>query len=244
MAETSKGRYIDIHTHGARPRADVICVKSLQIGDVGIAKSQQAGEHIISDLQILKANQQQLFSVGIYPFDARKASEERFTELEKVARDGSIFAIGETGLDYREQYKPSAAHQVETFERQVDIADRIVKPLIIHQVRALDDTLRILRSATVPVIFHGFSGSTESATRILNESYYLSFGHLLFVSDKVRNSLRSAPLDRIFLETDDSDRPIEEIYAIAAEIMNIPLNILILRIEQNFESVRECGMVE
>lgn len=71
------------------------------------------------------------------------------------------------------------------------------------------------------VIFHGFIGSPEQARRAVLKGYYLSFGLRAFASPKTLESLREIPLSQLFLETDDSDVPIEEIYARAAKVKGV-----------------------
>lgn len=171
-------------------------------------------------------------SSGIHPFDAHVATCE---ELSVVERSDSMI-IGEIGLDYRPQYR--SARQQQIFESQIMIANRLRRPIIVHQVKALDDTLRLLRAATVPVIFHGFSGSLESARRILGNGFYLSFGHHILRNTRLQAVMQAIPLEQIFLETDDSGIPIEQIYVRAAQILGITQNQLEIQITKNLENVR------
>ena len=78
-----------------------------------------------------------------------------------------------------------------------------------------------LSSRPRAAIFHGFIGSPEQARRAVGKGYYLSFGLRAFASPKTLESLRETPLSQLFLETDDSDVPIEEIYARAAKVKGV-----------------------
>ncbi|MCA1747683.1 MAG: TatD family hydrolase, partial [Bacteroidales bacterium] len=70
----------------------------------------------------------------------------------------------------------------------------------------------------VPMIIHGFRGSVQLAEDLLKYDYYLSFGEPLLESDKVREVFARLPIEKLFLETDESEAPIGEIYAAAAEL--------------------------
>lgn len=178
-------------------------------------------------------------TVGVHPFEADKCTEESLLQLEMLASDSSVFGIGEIGLDYRPEYRSSAARQREVFAAQVQIANRVAKPIVVHQVRAMDDTLRILYKAKVPVIIHGFSGSEQSAARFLSRGYYLSFGHIMLNNIRLQEVIRSTPMDRIFLETDDrQDCTIEQIYGKVAQVRGITIDDLVKQIEQNYRDVR------
>lgn len=187
------------------------------------------GDYI--DIHTHKSSRWQSF--GIHPFDARTATDVMFKEIAASAG----FAIGEIGLDYRKPYYGTKSVQRDVFVRQIEIANQVGKPLIIHQVKALDDVLELLKEAQTAVVFHGFSGSSESAVRILKRGYYLSFGHLLLTNEKLQGVLRSMPPDRIFLETDQSETTIEAIYEKAARVLAIPLEQLITQIEKNYDSL-------
>lgn len=178
-------------------------------------------------------------TVGVHPFDADECTEEMLEDLEAKAGKESVFGIGEIGLDYRPEYRSSAARQREVFAAQVQIANRVAKPIVVHQVRAMDDTLRILDKAKVPVIIHGFSGSEQSAARFLSRGYYLSFGHIMLNNVRLQEVVKSTPMDRIFLETDDKqDCTIEQIYGKVAQVRGITIDDLDKQIEQNYRDVR------
>ena len=95
-------------------------------------------------------------------------------------------------------------------------------PVVLHCVKAFEPVMRELDACRPrAVIFHGFIGSPEQARRAVGKGYYLSFGLRAFASPKTLESLRETPLSQLFLETDDSDVPIEEIYARAAKVKGV-----------------------
>ena len=211
--------YINIHTHHPEP------------GTLSVVNVRLQGEH-----PHLPGHE--LFSAGIHPWDAANAQTEWLNIFDENHPD--LIAIGETGLDYRPAYQPYDV-QKKWFERQVSIANKLDKPLIIHNVHATDDLLRILKAqAKVSVILHGFTGSPEQTGQWLRNvpGLRLSFGPATMHSAKTQQALRSTFAeypDRFFLETDDKpDITIGEMYTFAADLLQEDLSRLQQRIEQNF----------
>ncbi len=147
-------------------------------------------------------------TIGIHPYNICKESA---TRLDIKDINPSIEAIGETGLDY--SIDCDKGLQLEFFEEQLEIAQTLNLPVIIHCVKAFEPTMCALRKRSLKaVIFHGFIGSKEQAQQAINQGYYLSFGERTLSSPKSIEALRSTPLDRLFYETDCSELEIEEIY--------------------------------
>ena len=87
------------------------------------------------------------------------------------------------------------------------------------------------------VIFHGFIGSVEQAQRAVKQGYYLSFGERTFHSPKTIEAMRSTPLSSLFVETDESTTPIEEIYEKVAVLRGISTTELATTTEENFKRI-------
>lgn len=157
----------------------------------------------------------ELRTAGIHPWDADK--EDISTLVPRLA---DAQAVGETGLDFVRG--ADRATQLAAFRAQLALACRRQMPVVLHCVKAFEPVMREL-DACQPraVIFHGFIGSPEQARRAVGKGYYLSFGERTFASPKTMESLRETPLSQLFLETDQSQTPIEAIYARAAEIKGI-----------------------
>jgi TatD DNase family protein len=150
----------------------------------------------------------QFFStVGIHPHDAAKASPEDYRSIAKLLAHPQVVAIGEIGLDYHYDFAPRESQQ-SAFIEQMSIAASARKPIIIHTREAWDDTLALLEKHWKPHgiggVMHCFSGGPEEAQRALELGFYLSFGGILTFpkATQVQESAKSAPLDRILLETD------------------------------------------
>ena len=150
----------------------------------------------------------ELRTAGIHPWDADK---EDIAALGTLPAD--VQAIGETGRD-----------------RQL--------PVVLHCVRAFEPVMLEL-AAREPraVIFHGFIGSPEQARRALEKGYYLSFGVRTFSSPKTLEALRETPPGQLFLETDDSDTGIEEVYAHAAAVRGTTVEALKRATTENYERI-------
>ncbi len=177
------------------------------------------------------------YSAGLHPWYLESQNwEQQLVELKKISTTKNILALGECGLD--KVCKTDFKLQEEVFIAQILWANEINKPLIIHCVQAfseLGDLLKKYNNKT-PVIFHGFNKNSPIAEKMLNVGHYLSFGKSIL---QLRNKVifEQVPLNRIFLETDETNISIEEIYKEAAAIKNISLETLSLQIEKNVQLV-------
>jgi TatD DNase family protein len=175
--------------------------------------------------------------MGIHPWYIKNESiSEEIIELKMNSTKQNILAIGECGLD-RFCETPYKLQQ-EIFKQQIIWANEIAKPLIIHSVRTYDDVLQTLKDNKniMPVIFHGFNKNKIIAQKIIASGHYISFGKDVSKSE-LETVIASVPLDKIFLETDESDLPIEFIYKEFSRIRNIPLSQLILQTNKNLKTV-------
>ncbi|HET6317874.1 MAG TPA: TatD family hydrolase, partial [Chloroflexota bacterium] len=149
-------------------------------------------------------------TVGIHPNAARSASDADLDAIAHLAGDAPVGAIGETGLDYFRDRTPPA-RQREAFEWHLQLAERLHLPVVVHTRDAHADVAYFLeRSAArraaseIPGVLHCFTGSTGFASRMLDAGYYLSFAGPLTYKNAadVRDVARSAPSDRLLVETD------------------------------------------
>ena len=174
---------------------------------------------------------QTIETVGIHPWHAP------FGDLAEVElRASEADAIGEIGLDYACDTPRDV--QTKIFEAQLAIAERFEKPVVLHCVRAFEDAIKTVRKYRLKaVIFHGFIGSVEQAQYAVKQGYYLSFGERTFRSPKTIEAMRSTPLSHLFVETDESTTPIEEIYSKIAEFRGIAVEDLLKATEANFSRI-------
>ena len=115
-------------------------------------------------------------AVAVHPTEVTGLDDAGYAELERLAADPRVVAVGETGLDYYwDRTEPLL--QQEHFRRHIDLAKRVGQPLMIHDRDAHDDVLRILREEGAPdrVVFHAFSGDAAMARECAAAGYVLSF---------------------------------------------------------------------
>lgn len=144
-------------------------------------------------------------AVGIHPHDASGISENGWEQLEKLADAPKVVALGEMGLDYYRDLSPRPVQQ-QAFSLQLELANKLKLPVIIHNRDAHQDTIRLLR-AKVPArggVLHCFSGSWETAKQALDLGLYISFAGPLTYRNAVnlRQVATLVPLDRLLVETD------------------------------------------
>ena len=149
-------------------------------------------------------------AVGLHPNDNVKEEFDEAAYLE-LAQNPKVVAIGECGLDYfRSGGTPEEkSAQKERFEKQIKLAIKVGKPLIVHCRNAHDDMVDILfahsrelENKKVAVVIHFFTGSSELAQKYLDLGCYLSFPGPITYTDMYDESIRTTPMDRILSETD------------------------------------------
>lgn len=143
-------------------------------------------------------------AVGFHPSDLYELSEADFLWLEEILHDERVIAVGEIGLDYHWDDVDKATQQ-RAFVRQLEMANAIHKPVLIHMRDATKDTLDLCReNKRVPGILHCFSGSRETAEAAMKMGFYLSVGGPLTFKNArgLPQVMATLPLDRIMVETD------------------------------------------
>lgn len=149
--------------------------------------------------------------VALHPNEApRLAAVGEFgaawAEIERLAAEPEVRAVGETGMDRFRTGEEGMAAQEESFRRHIDLAKRLDKTLVIHDRDAHDDVVRILDDEGAPArwVMHCFSGDVDFARACLERGAYLSFsGTVTFRNAAgLRNALAVVPGDRLLVETD------------------------------------------
>jgi TatD DNase family protein len=177
------------------------------------------------------------FSTGIHPWFINEDWENELEIISKNLQHSKCLALGECGLDKRIEIPLEL--QIQVFENQVFIAKSMNKPLILHCVAAFDEILKVLNDQKFSnhVIFHGFSKNQNIANQLLKKGYYLSFGKYLMSNKEVCNVFKNIDNKYFFLENDNSNFSIQEIYKKASEIKNITENEMKVIVNQNFNHV-------
>lgn len=182
-----------------------------------------------------------LYTAGLHPwYLSGNNLEQELKQLEQLIPGEQLLAIGECGLD--KITTTAWSLQQEAFQQQLQLAEQYRKPLIIHCVKAFAETLQLLKTITVPVIFHGINNKLSTIQPVINAGHYLSFGkNLLQPHPAITESFLATPLTQLFLETDDADTSIRDVYKSAAKIRNIDEKEILLQLEANFNTVFHHG---
>jgi TatD DNase family protein len=159
-------------------------------------------------MELAQAHPGQLFSTaGVHPHHATELTDELLAELEHLAREPHVVAVGECGLDYFRDISPRRA-QRKAFERQLELAARVRKPVFLHERDAHDDFLAIVREHLPELlggVAHCFTGTGEQL-----ESYLalgLAIGVTGWICDERRGKhlaalMSTIPAERLLVETD------------------------------------------
>ena len=141
--------------------------------------------------------------IGVHPIDIAEYGEEVEKELELLGKNPKVVAIGEIGLDYHWMTEPKEVQQ-ERFKSQLELAERLNKPVVIHTRDAMEDTVNILKEyPNITGVIHCYPGSLETAKQLVDRFYLGIGGTLTFKnSKKAVEVVKDIPLDRIVIETD------------------------------------------
>jgi len=210
--------YINIHTHHTKPVEGIISIGNLY-----------------KDFDAIETDS--FYSVGLHPwYLAAETWETQFEVLKEKSRLQNVVAIGEAGLD--KVTETDFQLQQTVFSKHIQLANEVQKPLIVHCVRAHAEVIALLKQipVQVPVIFHGFNKSKELAQQLISLGYYLSFGKGL-EKQGLQEVMAALPRAKIFLETDNSNASIAEIYTHAAVAFQIDEESLSLQLQKNAATV-------
>ena len=207
--------YFDIHTHKRTSNSNTDRIISL----------------FPSDASNLLPSQK--YSIGIHPsFIFEKKLRSELNIVNKFASMENIVAIGEIGLDKTADLP--LCTQIELFQLQLKISEKLNKPVIIHCVKCFSEILALKKNSTVPWIIHGFRGKPELAAQLVKKNIFLSFGITAINSTPTLYlTIKNTPTHKIFLETDNSEVDIELIYEKVAIIKGISTDMLIKDINNN-----------
>lgn len=172
-------------------------------------------------------------SVGIHPWYLTPDNlRTKWDWLMLAVHHPNVLAIGEAGLD--KAVDVPFALQLDVFERQIELSEVMELPLIIHCVRAANEIVELKKRIQphMPWIIHGFRGKKEQALQYIRHGIFLSFGEKY-----QEEALRAVPVDRLFLETDESTIEISLLYEQAATICSLSVESFTMQIQQNINEV-------
>ena len=144
-------------------------------------------------------------AVGIHPENCHDYTAADIDRLRTLARHPKCVAIGEIGLDYHFEDNPPRDLQAACFRAQLQLAEELELPVIVHDRDAHADSLALVAEfPRVRGVFHCYSGSAEMAKELLRRGWYLGFdGPLTYKNArKTAETAALCPADRILIETD------------------------------------------
>lgn len=163
--------------------------------------------------------------MGLHPWLVDMNFDKKILELKQLAKQTQVAAIGECGLDYAVSI--SRDLQREAFIAQLQLAQTIKKPVVLHIVKALHELPPILKQFQVNVILHSFQGNIEQAKQLLLYPVFFSLGPQLLNKPKLlRDLVQTIPVNRLLFETDIYNINIQELYRKAAQEMNCDIAML------------------
>jgi TatD DNase family protein len=178
------------------------------------------------------------YSIGIHPwFIVEERLETDLAIMETKLLEPACLAVGECGLDKRIEVPLELQQSV--FEKQLLLAQKYQKPVVIHCVAAFQELIEIIKKMkiTVPILIHGFSKSTQLAKQLLDNGFYISFGKYLLLNPELEAVFKSVPNNLFFLETDTVDEGIEAVYELAAKYKGISVTEIQEIVNTNFHEV-------
>lgn len=201
--------FFDSHSHYNDEKFDDDREKIIQdIYQAGITKFMCIGYDLKSSkkaLEIAKNYDFMCATAGISPNDIDEIELDEIDKIRQIAKNDKIVAIGEIGLDYYWN-KENKEKQKTFFIKQIELADELDLPIVIHCRDAVMDTLDILKNVKNPKkrgIFHCCMLNKELIKEAVKLGFYISFsGNITYKTAKPQDSVNEVPLDKILIETD------------------------------------------
>jgi len=151
-------------------------------------------------------------ALGLHPIFIDQHQPQHLVELDQLISRHKPIAVGEIGLDFYHK-DTNKNKQRLFFEKQLVIAKQHSLPVIIHNRKAHDECIAMLKEHQVKSgIIHAFNGSIQQAHHYIEQGFALGFGGMLTYarSTKLRNLAQQIPLSAIVLETDAPDMTVSQ----------------------------------
>ena len=205
-------KLIDTHTHLNSKELykdrKLLIKKAISLG---VKKMIVVGYDLVSSKKALKLAHEfegiVYAAIGIHPSETIKAEYDDMKNLEELIKDPLVVAVGEIGYDFHFDDVPELI-QKDYFIRQIKLADKYAKPIIVHMRDATEKTLQLFEETKTYLnrsgIIHCYSGSKESVKEFMKYDFYISFGGpLTFLNSKTpKEAIKEVPLNRLLFETD------------------------------------------
>jgi len=173
------------------------CIKIINVGaDI---------EGSFASYELSKKHKNIYYTLGIHPYYAGKESFSKLKKYYQSIDKTKLVGIGECGLDFSKGDK-NKQEQIKLFLEQVDFANELNLPVILHTRDAVIDTYNILKDLEIKnkLVIHCFNPAPEFIKLIKERGFYVSIGGTVTYNqnDEYYNLLKQVPLDKIMFETD------------------------------------------
>jgi TatD DNase family protein len=242
--------YIDSHAHltsaAVYDHIDAVLERAQKAGIEAIVNICTNVDTLEKGIALSKKHPWIYNAASTTPHDVEKEGEDVFPVMAQHANNGSLVAVGETGLDYHYSHSPPEI-QKHFLRRYLRLALECHLPVVIHCREAFADLFEILDAEYVvnghhaDGVLHCFTGTLEEAEKVLERNWYLSLSGIVTFkkSEELRTVAKRVPLDRLLIETDTPylapqsvrGKPNEPSYlphiaALIADVKGIPLEEL------------------
>ena len=197
--------FVDTHCHLFEEYYDNLDQLSEVVQKAGIDKVINNGCDELSNREVLNSIKKYDYmygAIGIHPEHVLSYTDDDLKFVEEHLSDDKVVALGEIGLDYYYS-KDNKKEQIELFEKQLAIAEKYNKPVIVHSREATQDTIDSLKKFKVKGVLHAFNGSYETAQIYIKMGFLLGIGGVItFKNCNLKDVIEKIDLKNIVLETD------------------------------------------
>jgi len=174
--------------------------------DLGVTKFICVGTNIEDSKESynLALDYENIFSTaGVHPHDTEEVAENYIDELYNLLKNKKVVAVGEIGLDYFKELSDISV-QKKIFAEQLELAQKINKPIVFHNRDSDDDIVNTLSEfPNIYGVAHCFSSTYDVAKKLIDMGFYISFsGNLTFKNSHLPDVAKRLPIDRLLVETD------------------------------------------
>ncbi len=248
---------IDSHAHLDDERFDLdreYIIENLQKNGIELVVNIGADIHSSKASVELAEKYKNIYAVvGVHPHEVKDMNENSLAEIEKLAKNKKVLAIGEIGLDYHYDNSPRDI-QRKRFREQIHLAKKLNLPIVVHSREADADILQILKeeSQELRAIIHCFSSDRAQLKEYLELGFYIAIGGPVTFkkTDELKEVVKVVPLDKLLLETDapylaptpyrgKRNEPmfVKETAKLIAELRGITLEDLTLQTNKNTKKI-------
>jgi TatD DNase family protein len=225
----TKQAIIETHAHLTDPRfkddLDAVISRALEAGVEYIVNVGYDLENSRKSVELAAKYDCCYAAAGIHPHDAKEVDDRALAELESLARESKVVALGEIGLDFYRDRSPRDA-QKAAFRRQLELAEKLGLPVIVHDRDAHAETMEILDQVKPKkAVLHCFAGDAAMAREVVGRGWLVSVaGPVTYRNSKhLPEAVKAVSAEGLMLETDCPYLPPEPHRGARSEPAHLPL---------------------